>query len=171
MKSTRLCLFAMLALAGAACSHGSSGPIDACSLVSAQRAGDILGAHVTTRHVGPQPTQATDASECMYMDGTIGGGFLLIVARTGFSDARAEARSQMETARKEQPPPGVPGMKVQPADGPGQAAWLGTSSMATQLHVLDHGVTLVLAFNQPDSAAVRARARRLAQAALEHLGK
>lgn len=169
MKPAIPCLVAMLALSAAACSHPGGGPIDACTLLGARQAGAILGTHVTARHVGPKPTRPSDGSECVYSDGTMGGGFMLIAARPGFGDAHAEAQSQMAAARRDQPPPGVPGIAVHAASGPGQAAWLGTSSVSTQLHVLDHGVSLVVALNQPDSAAARARARRLAQAALDTL--
>lgn len=171
MTFMRSGLFSLLVFASAACSHGSAGPIDACSLISAQRAGAILGTQVTTRHVGPHPTRASDGSECVYSNGTVGGGFMLIAARPGFADAHAEAQKQMATARKDQPPPGIPGITVHPVNGPGQAAWLGTSSVSTQLHVLDHGVSLVVAINRPDSPAVRARAKTLAKAALKHLEK
>lgn len=167
MTPVRLAVPAMLVLVCTACSHAGSGPIDACSLISAQRAGAILGTPVTSRHVGPQPTRAEDGSECVYSDGSVAGGFMLIAARPGFTDAHAQAQSQMAVARKDQPPPGVPGISVHPAAGPGQAAWLGTSSVSTQLHVLDHGVSLVVAINRPDSPAVRARADTLAKAALE----
>lgn len=174
MKFSRVSSLAALVLTATACSYGSAsggGALNACSLISAQRAGTILGASVTSKPVGPKPTSASDGSECVYSTGSVGGGFMLIAARPGFSDAKAEAQSQMETARKDQPPPGVPGIKVKTTNGPGEAAWLGTSSVSTQLHVLDHGVSLVVAINHPDSPKVRAQARKLAQAALNSVRK
>jgi hypothetical protein len=163
-------MLAMIAMGGTACSQVSGGPIDACTLISTRHASVILGASVTARHVGPRPSRASEGSECVYSTGRAGGGFMLIAARPGFDDAKTEATAQMQIARHDQPPPGVPGITVRAVDGPGQAAYLGTSSGSTQLHVLDHGVSLVVSINQPDSPAVRARARQLAQAALDGLG-
>lgn len=171
MKLGKLCVLAILALAGTACGRGGGGPLDACTLIGPQRAGAILGAKVTVEHKGPAPHDAGDASLCFYSTGTFGDGFLLIAARPGFHDARAEARSQMDAMRKEQPPAGIPAMKVQGVDGPGEAAFVGSMPGSTQLHVLDHGVSLVVGINQPDAPAVRARASRLAQAALDTLRK
>ena len=169
------CMFfaAAMALSSVACSGASSvgGPLDACTLIGPQRAGAILGKAVTVKHVGPTPTKASDASECVYMTGSVNGGFLLVAARLGFDDAGAEARSQIAVSRQEQPPPGIPGTKVRMVEGPGQAAYLGTSTNMTQLHVLDHGVSLVVSINQPDSPALRARTRKLAQAALDGIGR
>ncbi len=171
----RSLLVGVLAVASGACGHGSSGAaggglLDACTLIGPQRAAAVLGGTVTVKHVGPTPTKPDDASECFYSAGHPGSGFLLIVARMGFDDAQAEARSQMAVARREKSPPGMPSIRIQAADGPGQAAYLGTTPAFTQLHVLDHGVSLVVNINQAPTPAVRARARKLAQAALDGLG-
>lgn len=175
MKRPWLVLLAAITMGSVACSGPSGagaggGPLDACTLIGAQRAGAILGQTVTTKQVGPRPAKASDASECVYSTGSIDGGFMLIAARLGFDDAKAEARSQMATARKDHPPPGIPRTTVRMVDGPGQAAFLGTSSASTELHVLDHGVSLVVSISQPESPAVLARLRKLAEAALEQLG-
>jgi hypothetical protein len=171
MKFGKLCILTALALGSTACSGaGRGGPIDACTVIGPQRAEAILGASkVTVEHKGPTPHDASDASLCFYSTGSFGGGFLLIAARPGFHDAQAEARSQIASMRKEKTPAGVPALAVRKVDGPGEAAFVGTMPGSTQLHVLDHGVSVVIAINRSDSPAVRARASKLAQAALDHL--
>lgn len=185
MKHFCVLIIATLAMASVACSSpagGSadsspskssvgSGPLDACTLIGSQRASAILGTTVTTKQVGPTPAKPSDASQCVYMTGSTNGGFMLIAARTGFKNAQTEARSQMAVAGNDQPPPGIPKIELHGVDGPGEAAYLGTSTAATQLHVLDHGVVLVVNINQPDSPTVQSRLQQLAQAAFEHLGQ
>lgn len=168
MKLRSLCILATLAASGTACSRGG-GPLDACTLIGPQRAGAILGTTVTVKHKGPTPRKPDDASLCFYSTGKLGGGFMLIAARIGFRDAQAEARSEMAEARKEGVPPGMPPSKVRAVDGPGQAAWLATIGRSMQLHVLDHGTSLVVSIDQPESPAADGRARKLAEAALAGL--
>lgn len=172
MKPRCIFLLAAMAVSSVACSGPSGsggGPLDACTLIGPQRAGAILGKTVTTKHVGPTPAKASDPSECVYMTGGINGGFLLLVARTGFHDAQDEARSQMAVSGKEQMPPGISALRARMVDGPGEAAYLVTSSAFTQLHVFDHGVRLLVSINQSPSPTVRAHAHKLAEAALDHL--
>lgn len=77
--------------AGAGPSRNSAGgaPLDACALIGAQRAGDILDAHVTTKPVGRVPTGPGDPSKCHYSTGVLHGGFLLNIERIHYTDARA----------------------------------------------------------------------------------
>ena len=171
MKFLWMGMLAAVAVSSTACggaTGGGSGPLDACTLIGAARAGTLLGTSVTTRAVGPTATTTTDPSRCHYSTGALHGGFLLNVKRIEYSDAKAEARAQMRAAGKDAASFGG-SETAQLSDGLGESAWLLTMADATQLNVLDHGVWLVINIDQPDAPAIRARLRKLAQAAIEHL--
>lgn len=171
MKLLCMSMLAAVAVSSTACrgaTGSSSGPLDACALIGAARAGVLLGTAVSTRVVGPTATTPTDPSRCHYSTGSLHGGFLLNVKRIHYSDAKAEVRAQMRAAGKDAASFGA-NETAQLCDGPGEAAWLLTMADATQLNVLDHGVWLVINIDQPDAPAIRKRLRKLAQAAIDHL--
>ena len=144
------------------------GKLDACRLVSAAEAGEILGVDVTVK---PNDTSAAGpdaASLCSYQTGRIGGGFMLLAARVRYADAAAEVASRKQAAL-EDVPEGMTKPEFSDIEGLGEAAYVSRTPESFQLHVLDHGVVIVVNMNRaPDDAAVTL-SRRIARVALENV--
>ena len=144
------------------------GKIDACKLVSAAEAGQILGVDVTVKPIDTSAAGPDAASLCSYQTGRVGGGFMLLAGRVKYSDAAAEVASRKKKAL-EDVSAGIPKPEFADVDGLGEAAYLSKIPQSFQLHVLDHGVVIVVTMNrEPDDAAVT-RSQQVARVALGNL--
>jgi hypothetical protein len=161
----------------AACSSNNSGnsasgsadtKINACKLVSAAQAGRILGATITVRAIDSSAAGPHAASMCNYAGQTIGGGFMLIAAHIGYSDAAAEVASQKKQEASDVPPT-LPKPSFSDIQGLGDAAYLYKTPGSFQLHVLAHGDAIVINRNTAASAKAVDQAKKIAEIALSNL--
>lgn len=139
--------------AGAAAS--APGKIDACKLLTAAEAGKIFGTSVTVKPIDTSAAGPDAASMCDYGTGEIGGGFMLLAGRDAYTDAKSEVANREKEAVSDLPP-GIPTPTFEGVDGLGEAAYLAETPESLELHVLDHGVVVVVTMNRkPDASAVK----------------
>lgn len=162
MKTSTLFLTGLLALAANGV-HAASLP-DACVLIPKAAAGKILGSKVSVK---PVNTYGAPVSHCMYSTAH-GGGFSLLIGRVQYKNAAAELARQKKTATASWPPSmGKP--VFTDVKGLGAAATLLKGQGFFQLHVLAHGFSMVINLNHQATATNTAKARQLADIALQHL--
>ncbi len=150
-----------------ACSAGSS-KIEACKLVSATAAGRILGTRVTVKAVDTAVAGSDVATICNYNTGSVHGGFMLIAGRIHYTDAAAEVAYQEKTATTDIPPgTGKLTFSFTAVKGLGEAAYLAKMRGSFQLHVLAHGMAIVIAMDASPKAV--ARSKQLARIALGNI--
>lgn len=171
-RTTALLAGCFLVLAGVACGRRAlADPPDACSLIPPAAASKILKTSVSAKPVINAAARQMGASLCDYKTTQMHGGFMIIAGRIRYHDARKEAAGQQRLMRENPPPPGIPPM-IFAGNLPhlGEAAWLvkGPGS-SFQIHVLAHGVSLVISMNRDATPARIAQVRRLAETALDHL--
>jgi hypothetical protein len=171
-RTTVLLAVGGLVVAGVACGgQALADPPDACGLIPPAAASKILKTSVSAKPVIKAAARRMGASLCDYETAQMHGGFMIIAGRIRYHDARKEAASQQRLMREDTPPSGVPPMTFA-GNLPhlGEAAWLvkGPGS-SFQIHVLAHGVSLVISMNRDATSARIAQARRLAETALDHL--
>ena len=147
---------------------GAGGRIDACKLISADQAGRILGTTITVRAIDTSAAGPNAASMCNYAAPGIGGGFMLLAAHIGYSDAAAEVASQKKQEAADVPPT-LPKPSFSDVQGLGDAAYLYKTPGNFQLHVLAHGAAIVVNRNVDASARAVDQARRIARIALANL--
>lgn len=171
-RTTTLLAGCLLAVAGMAYGrHAPADPLDACGLIPPAAASKILKTSVSAKPVIKASARKMGTSLCDYETAQMHGGFMIIAGRVRYHDARKEAVGQQRLMRENPPPPGIPPMTFA-GNLPhlGEAAWLvkGPGS-SFQIHVLAHGVSLVISMNRDATPARIAQARRLAETALDHL--
>jgi hypothetical protein len=154
--------------AGSGTAASAGGKIDACKLISAEQAGKILGTTITIRAIDTSAAGPNAASMCNYAGPGIGGGFMLIAAHIGYSDAAAEVASQKKQESSDVPPT-LPKPSFSDVQGLGDAAYLYKTPGSFQLHVLAHGAAIVVNRNVNASTKAVDQAKQIAKAALANL--
>ncbi len=133
-----------------------TGAVDACSLVTAQEAGDALGASIG----GPASRQAKGiVSSCQY---TAGGMMVSVTALhfPGVSEAAAFFQSELTNAKSDS--------TLSPVSGLGEQAYQAANGVV----VMQHGTVMMInVFFNPDVTAQvnREKAISLAEAAVKRL--
>jgi|GEM_PF-2031879 len=171
---TRLLAVVVLTLGLAACASENAtadqGKIDACELVSAAEAGEVLGTDVTVKPIDTSAAGPDAASMCSYQTGQIGGGFMLLAGRVPYRDAAAEVADR----KKEElsgVPAGIPEPTFTDVTGLGEAAYLAETPESLELHVLDHGAVIVVTLSRKPDTAAETLAEQLARVAVGNLEK
>lgn len=163
---------ALFTSALAACSSGKTAvearQIDACDLVSAAEAQEVLGTEVTTKPTDTSAAGPDAASMCSYQTGQVGGGFMLLAGRVRYDDASAEVANRKKEEVSDVPE-GIPTPTFTDVSDLGEAAYLAETPQSLELHVLDHGAAIVLTMTRKPDAAAESLAERLAHFAVRRL--
>lgn len=145
-----------------------AGKIDACKLISAAEAQKILGTAVKVKPVDTSAAGPDAASMCSYQTGRVRGGFMLLAGRAKYGNAAAEVTRREKEAVSDIPP-GIPTPTFAGVQGLGEAAYLAKTSSSLELHVLQHGVVIVVTVvRKPDAATIK-ECEAVARVVLTHL--
>lgn len=142
--------------------------IDACTLVSAGEATKVLGVEVTIKPVDTSGAGPDAASICHYQTNQVGGGFTLLAGRVQYTDPAAEMADRKK-AEVSDLPPGIPTPTFSDVTGLGESAYLAETPESVELHVLDHGVVIVVTLVGKPDAAAEDLAERLGRVAVQNL--
>jgi len=179
-RPAALCALVLLCAATPACPAGEAtaragsslvesgvgtGKIEACKLISATAAGKILGTTVTVKPVETSAAGSDAASMCSYQTGQVRGGFMLLAGRVKYSDAATEVAARKKEAVSDLPP-GIPTPTFTDVHGLGEAAYLEKTPASVELHVLQHGVVVVITFVRKADQTVVRQCEQLARIAL-----
>jgi len=159
---------AVLSMALTSISQAASGKIDACKLISASQASNILGTKVKARPIDTSAAGPGAGSMCNYSGKHMSDGFMLIAAHVKYTNAASEVKAQQKTAASSIPP-GIPKPSFANVKGIGDAAFLYKTPGTFQLHVLDHGTSIVINRNVTASTKTVDQAKQIAVAVLAHL--
>jgi hypothetical protein len=145
-----------------------SGDIDACKLISASQASHILGGEIKAHQMDTSAAGPEAGSMCNYSGKHISDGFMLIAAHIQYSNAASEIKAQQKAAASNIPP-GIPKPSFSNVKGIGEAAYLYITPGTFQLHVLDHGISIVINRNVAVNSKTVEQAKQLARVAIEQL--
>ena len=153
--------------AGSAKAAGSQ--IDACSLLSAEQAGAVLGVSITRKPVDTSAAGPDAATMCHYSSTSFPQGYMLLASWLKVSDLAKEVESQKSEIRQDMQQhlnvtPKIVGVKDM-----GDAAFLVEMDGALQLHAFAKGAVIVASRNVNATAENVAQLETFARAALSHL--
>jgi len=153
-------LIAMPAYAG--------GKIDACRLITATQASKILGVKISIKKMNTSAAGPGAASMCSYQGGGVHDGFMLLAGSVKYSNAKQEIKRRQKEAVTDTPS-FIPKPHFKSVDGLGDGAYLADMSGTFQLHVLSHGMVIVINRNTKLNDKTIAQAKQLAKEALGSL--
>lgn len=169
LSSHKLALaVAIFSLVIANCSQAGNGKIDACNLISAKQASHILGSKIKVHPMDSSLAGSNASSMCNFSGKHISDGFMLIAAHIQYTNAASEVKAQQKAAVSSIPP-GIPKPSFANVKGIGDAAYLYKTPGTFQLHVLDHGNSIVINRNVTASTKAVNQAEQLARVALKQL--
>lgn len=151
----------------AGCQAGGN-PVDACHLISASQAGNILGTNITARPINTSAAGPGAASMCNFSGSGIGQGFMLMAGHVKYANAASEVKRREQQAVADIPP-GIPKPRFKNISNLGDAAYLATTPTTFQLHVLDHGNVIVINRNVAAGTKAVTQAQQIARVVLKQL--
>lgn len=170
-RGTAICLATMLAfVAGSGTPGWATSRVDACKLIDPLKAGSILGEKVEPKPVGPTSRGGGNTSMCNYANGSMQGGFMLLVGALD-AGANIDVEVKQEKARIIAESRKNLGFAptIENIGGIGKAAYLVEIMGSVQLHVLTGREAIVISRNQSASPELARKLGLLAKAALSGL--
>jgi len=143
--------------------------IDACSLLSAQQAGAVIGASATRKPVDTSAAGPDAATMCHYSSPSFPQGYLLLASWLKVSDVAKEVDSQKTEIRQDMQQHLNVTPKIVDVKDMGNAAFLVEMDGALQLHAFAKGAVIVVSRNVSATAENVAQLEAFARAALSHL--
>lgn len=162
------CYHFMLALTLGFVTTCQAAGIDACKLISADEAGNIMGITLTAHSMQAYGSGPIGSSMCRYSGAGIGSGFMLIAGPVNYADPAKEVARQ-EKEMLSGTPPGLPKPSFVPVKGLGSAAYLAKATGYFQLHVLAHGSAVVINRNAAATSKAVSQAKQIARVVLKRL--
>ncbi len=144
--------------------------LDACTMVDAATAAEILGEPVTAKPIESAAASKNGISLCNYQTATLNNGFMVTVGRHGLSDVKTDAAGEMEQNVKSSEE-ALPDIKVTltKLPGLGDAAFLLTTDIYIQVYVYKGPERVMINRNVAPTPAAIAATEKLARLALASL--
>ena len=143
--------------------------IDACSLLSAQEAGAVLGVPMTQKAVDTSAAGPDAATMCHFSSTSSRQGYMLLASWLKVSDLAQEVESQKNEIRKDMQEHINVTPKIEDVSGLGDAAFLVEMTGDVQLHAFAKGAVIVVSRNVDATPENVAQLEKFARAALGHL--
>lgn len=154
----------------AAASQNAAGSrIDACSLLSAQQAGAVLGVSVTRKPVDTSAAGPGAASMCNYSSASLPQSYMLLASRLKVSDLAKEVASQKAEISKDMQQNIHMTPKFADVKDVGDAAFLVEFAGTMQLHAFAKQAVIVVNRNVNATPENVAQLENFARAAVAHL--
>jgi hypothetical protein len=152
-----------------AATEAAGSQIDACSLLSADQAGAVLGASVTRKPIDTSAAGPGASTMCHYASAGSPQGYLLQASWLKVSDLAKEVDSQKAEISKDFQQHLNVTPKIVDVNGMGDAAFLVEMDGALQLHAFAKGAVIVASRNVSATPENLAQLEKFSRAALSHL--